>query len=73
MAAPTTTPQAPPSSQVRAVAWVRQNLFNGVGNSVVTVVILLFLAMLLPALWRWAVADAVLTLKPSAGSLRDCP
>jgi len=68
MAAPTTTPQAPPSSQVRAVAWVRQNLFNGVGNSVVTVVILLFLAMLLPALWRWAVADAILTLKPSAES-----
>ena len=59
---------APPSSQVGAVAWARQNLFSGIGNTLTTIVIVLGLAYLIPALIQWAVTDAVLTLKPSSES-----
>ena len=58
---------APPSTQVGPLAWMRTNLFSSVGNSIVTVVIILGLAYLLPALFQWAVTDAVLTTKSDAG------
>lgn len=55
---------APPSTQVGPVAWLRQNLFSNVTNSIVTVVIIAFLAYVLPMLFHWAVTDAVLTTQP---------
>jgi general L-amino acid transport system permease protein len=59
---------APPTSQVGAAAWARQNLFSSVSNTLTTVVIALALAYLIPAILQWAITDAVLTLKPSAES-----
>ena len=58
----------PPTASVGPVAWARANLFNGISNSIITVVLLAFLAYVLPSLFRWAVTDAVLTLEPSAES-----
>ena len=59
---------APPTSQVGPVAWARENLFNGIANTLTTVVIIVGLVLLVPALLSWAVTDAVLTLKPSSDS-----
>ena len=36
----TTETLAPPSTELRPTAWLRRNLFSGVGSSVVTVLIL---------------------------------
>ena len=60
---------APPTSQVGAVAWARQNLFSSISNTLTTIVIIVGLAYLIPALIQWAVTDAVLTVKPSPESL----
>ncbi len=59
---------APPSTAVGPVAWMRTNLFSSAGNTIVTLVILAFLAYLLPAIYAWAVSDAVLTVRPSETS-----
>jgi len=47
---------------------MRSNLFNGIGNSLITIVLIALLAYLLPSLFSWAVGEAVLTLKPSQDS-----
>jgi len=51
----------PPKTQTGVVGWMRQNLFNGVFNSVLTVVILFFLWKTVPPLIRWFFLDAVWT------------
>jgi general L-amino acid transport system permease protein len=43
-----------------AAAWVRRNLFATVGSSLTTVVMVAFLALVLPPLWRWGVTQATL-------------
>lgn len=59
---------APPITQAGPIAWARSNLFSSIGNTITTIIIALALAYVLPGLWNWAVADAVLTTKPSAHS-----
>ncbi len=51
-----------------ALGWTKQNLFNTRGNGVVTVLIVIALIFLLPKLYVWAVADAVLTIKADPDS-----
>jgi general L-amino acid transport system permease protein len=48
----------PPSTVVGPVAWLRQNLFSGWVNSLVTVLIAAFLLWLLFAIGQWAVTAA---------------
>jgi len=50
-----------PRSEVGAFAWFRQNLFSSVGNSIVTILAILFLAWVIPPIVRWAFIDAVWT------------
>ncbi|MEZ5751266.1 MAG: ABC transporter permease subunit [Paracoccaceae bacterium] len=45
--------QEPPSSQVGAVKWVRENLFNGILNSVLTVLSMLAVLWIVSHLWTW--------------------
>ena len=42
--------------------WARTNLFNSWSNGIVTVLIAISLAWLLPAIYGWAIADAILTI-----------
>jgi len=58
----------PPSSVVGPVAWARNNLFNGVSNTIITIVLVAFLAYVLPMIYAWGIGDAVLTVKPSSDS-----
>lgn len=58
----------PPSGVVGPVAWVRNNLFNGVSNTIITIVLIACLAYVLPMIYAWAIGDAVLTVKPSDDS-----
>ena len=46
-------PQAPPITEVGAIRWVRENLFDGVLSSVLTVLALLAIAFLLHELGPW--------------------
>ncbi|MGI9424719.1 MAG: amino acid ABC transporter permease [Hyphomicrobiaceae bacterium] len=59
---------APPSIAIGPVAWLRTNLFSSWSNAVTTVVLIIFLAYLLPGLYGWAVADAILTVKSDPNS-----
>lgn len=50
-----------PRSEVGAIGWFRQNLFSSVGNTIVTIIAILFLAWIIPPIIRWAFIDAVWT------------
>jgi general L-amino acid transport system permease protein len=45
----------------RAIDWVRRNLFNSVLNSILTIVVLVLAALILPPLFRWAVTHATIS------------
>ncbi|MHC1743592.1 MAG: amino acid ABC transporter permease [Syntrophobacteraceae bacterium] len=51
----------PPATSVGIIGWVRQNLFNGPLNSVLTIVVLLLFAKIAPALVKWALVDSLWT------------
>lgn len=44
----------------RARAWLHQNLFSSVGNTVLTLVVVAALVLIVPPAFRWAVTDATL-------------
>jgi general L-amino acid transport system permease protein len=49
----------PAAARISPLAWARANLFNSVGNSIITVVVVAALAMLVPKLLNWAYFNAV--------------
>jgi len=49
----------PPVISVGAVGWIRGNLFNGVFNSILTILALYLLWATVPPLLRWAFLDSV--------------
>jgi len=49
----------PPITSVGVIGWVRSNLFNGVFNSILTIVTLFVLWKIVPPLFRWAFIDSV--------------
>jgi general L-amino acid transport system permease protein len=49
----------PPSTEVGVIGWVRHNLFNGVFNSIATIVILAGLIRVVPQFVQWAFIDSV--------------
>jgi len=48
----------PPVTQIGVIGWVTHNLFNGVFNSLLTIVTLFFLWKVVPPLFRWAFIDS---------------
>jgi general L-amino acid transport system permease protein len=48
----------PPITQIGVIGWVRNNLFNGVFNSILTAVTLVFLWKVVPPLFRWVFIDS---------------
>jgi general L-amino acid transport system permease protein len=50
--------ERPPRPSAGVVSWLRANLFNGVGNTLLTLAAAWFLVMTIPRLVRWAVVDA---------------
>ncbi len=48
----------PPITSVGPIGWVKNNLFNGVFNSILTIVTLFFLWKVVPPLIRWAFIDS---------------
>ena len=49
----------PPVTSVGVIGWVRANLFNGVFNSILTIVTLSFLWITVPPILWWAFVDSV--------------
>ncbi len=49
----------PPVASVGVLGWVRQNLFDGPLNSLLTLIVIFGLVKLLPPLIQWAVIDSV--------------
>ena len=49
----------PPLTSIGPIGWVKNNLFNGVLNSILTVVTLFFLWKVVPPVFRWAFLDSV--------------
>ena len=48
----------PPVTHIGVIGWARYNLFNGVFNSILTIVTLFFLWKVVPPLVRWAFIDS---------------
>jgi len=61
------SPRAPrparpaPGNRWPALDWLQRNLFSSLGNSVLTLIVIAFLALVLPAFFRWAVSDATIS------------
>jgi len=49
----------PPITSVGVIGWVKSNLFNGLFNSILTIVILYLLWKMIPPLFQWAFIDSV--------------
>ena len=58
----------PPRAQVGPIAWLRDNLFSSVGNTILTVLGLAFIYFALSGLFKFAVVDATWIAKDGA----DC-
>ena len=52
---------APPSTKKGAVGWIRDNLFDSVANSILTIVGIAILALIVPPVINWLFIDAVYT------------
>lgn len=50
--------QPPPLGLVGPLGWLRENMFNGWFNSILTILGVLFLALVIPPLFSWFVIDA---------------
>ena len=48
----------PPPGTVGAIGWVRQNLFSSIGNSILTILSILLVLWIVPAVVKWAAIDA---------------
>ncbi len=57
----------PPVRTTGVIYWLRTNLFSSLGNSVLTVVTVIFLAWLLPLIYDFLIGRAVFT-----GTMDDC-
>ena len=51
--------QAPVAEKVAALRWVRENFFSTIGNTILTVIIGVFIIKFIPPFIQWAFADAV--------------
>jgi general L-amino acid transport system permease protein len=49
----------PPITEVGVIGWMRNNLFNGWFNSILTLVTVFFLWKIVPPLFRWAFLDSL--------------
>jgi general L-amino acid transport system permease protein len=56
----------PPVTHIGVIGWARHNLFNGVFNSILTIVTLFFLWKVFPPLFRWAFIDSAWTTSGEA-------
>jgi general L-amino acid transport system permease protein len=61
-------PSPPPASEVGAVHWLKENLFDGVVNSILTLISVAAIVLLAPPLIDWAVLKSVW----NATSLTEC-
>ena len=52
-------PSRPPANLVGPVAWIREHLFGGVFNTSATILIVLFLAWVVPPFLEFVIFDAV--------------
>eukprot|EP01035_Chromulina_nebulosa_P034385 gene34385-46117_t len=51
--------EKPPGSSTGAVAWIRQNLFSSVPNSIMTLLSIAFLAWIIPPLAQFLIFKAI--------------
>ncbi len=54
-------PESTGGTPSRAIEWLRRNLFSSVFNSVLTIIVLVLAALILPPLFRWGVTHATLS------------
>ncbi|MCL5778939.1 amino acid ABC transporter permease [Limibaculum sp. FT325] len=64
----TIPPSPPPSSEVGAVHWLRENLFSGWFNTILTLASIAVVVLLVPPIVEWAFLDSVW----NASSLSEC-
>lgn len=64
-----------PSNQVGAVAWMRENLFSSITNTILTLLGVALILWLLPPVFNWAIFEAVIsgtTKEACAGAEGAC-
>jgi general L-amino acid transport system permease protein len=49
----------PPITEVGVIGWIKSNLFNGIFNSILTVIVIYFLWKTIPAIVKWAFIDSL--------------
>ena len=54
----------PAVARLTPLEWMRSNLFNSIGNTIITIVVVGVLALLVPKLLNWAVFNAVFVIDP---------
>jgi len=59
--------QAPPPTEVGIIGWLRENLFSGPFNTILTILALIFVYMILSIILPWLISPTW-----SAGSLDEC-
>ena len=57
----------PPGRSTGVIAWLRANLFSSIGNSILTVLTVLFLLWLIPLIYNFLIGRAVFD-----GTMDDC-
>jgi general L-amino acid transport system permease protein len=60
----------PPATKSGVIGWLKENLFNGVFNSILTLVISFFLIRFIPSFIKWAFIDSVWMTTSSV--CKDC-
>ena len=58
-AAPTAFHSRPPLKKIGVLGWLHANLFSGIGNSILTLLIVALLVWALPPFIEWAFVHAV--------------
>jgi general L-amino acid transport system permease protein len=51
--------QAPPPRSTGALGWLKANLFNGIANTILTLLCVALLAVAIPPVIRWGLIDAI--------------
>ena len=59
VASGTIPPSPPPASQTGTVGWLRENLFRGPVNSILTIAGVALVLWIVPGIIQWAFVDAV--------------
>ena len=61
-------PSPPPAATTGVLGWLRENLFSGIFNSILTIFSILLIVFIVPGALEWALVNGIF----DAGNIREC-